>query len=57
MIASKKQIVNYTLDQLEIASEDLEIKVKLENLYFPENENKVETNNVLRCLIMGNKIS
>jgi len=42
MIASKKQIVNYTLDQLEIPSEDLEIKVKLENLYFPENENKVE---------------
>jgi len=42
MGASKKKIINYTLDQLEITSDEIETKVKLENLYFPENENEVE---------------
>ena len=42
MRASKKEINNFTLDQLNLNPKDIETKVKLEKIYFPENENKVE---------------
>jgi len=42
MEASKKKIINFTLDQLDLSIKDIETKVNLEKVYFPENQNNVE---------------
>ena len=42
MGASKKEIKNFTLEDLEISEDELYSKINLEEIYFPINENKVE---------------
>ena len=42
MSASKKEITKISLSDLEITDEDINPKVRIEEVYFPENDNKVE---------------
>ena len=42
MSASKKEITKITLNDLEINNEDINPKIRIEEVYFPENDNKVE---------------
>ena len=42
MAASKKEIKNFTLDDLEISKNEINSKVNLEEIYFPKNDNQVE---------------
>ena len=42
MGASKKEIKNFTLEDLDISEDELYSKINLEEIYFPINENKVE---------------
>tara|TARA_B100001142_G_C14295541_1_gene640694 strand:+ start:652 stop:1446 length:795 start_codon:yes stop_codon:yes gene_type:complete len=42
MEASKKQIKKILLEELELEQNDIKSKVKIEEIYFPENENNVE---------------
>ncbi len=42
MSASKIEITKISLSDLEITDEDINPKVRIEEVYFPENDNKVE---------------
>ena len=42
MEASKKEINKISLNDLDLSQKEITPKVKIEEIYFPENENKVE---------------